>query len=304
MDLTRAVGYRGLGLNTIRFDAATRDMVGIEITSVEYGNVLGHGYDEKRALADGFDKSDVFMGKRLISLAGNVYGRTRAEAFDLYMQLVDKLTPTDAYEAYPSTRGYSSMDFYIPVPVSATWPTGLIHLIASVRPLASPGARFDSDRHGGQDNQALAIPWNAQLDARIPDLVNFDSTTVSLNIVGKVQSGTLHNRGNRPASLWVRLLVPPNFNGTTENGAVIIRVGANRFRIVVPRSGQSQEISYDTGEKILTINGRVRMDCLNLLNGVIHPKVLPGRQSYGFDRNTSTLALKTGSVLRFRDTFA
>lgn len=304
MDLTRAVTYRGLSLNSVSFDAVTRDMAGIEITTVEYGSVQGHGYDEKRAMEDGFDASDVFLGKRLFSLAGNVYGRTRAEAFHKHMQLTDLLTPTDAYESWGHQHGFAPFDFYQPTLSTADFPSGLIHLMIPLRPMATPSARYESDRSGGQDNQALAIPWTAQLYARVPYLLNYDYTTRVLT--GGSFETSMKNRGNRPATLEVRLVVPARFNGM-ESGFISIRIGGDQFRIWIESWGSPQTIMYDTHAKVLSVTRSggttLRMDLLRLIKGSWHPKVKAGTQSVGFHR-ASSKSLSSGSYMRFRDTFA
>lgn len=299
MDLTRTIGYRGFALNSIQFDAVSRDMVGCEVRSVEYGSVLGVGYEEKRAMADGTDVADLYLGKRLISMSGTIYGRTRAEAYRLYNQLADVMTPTDAYEENASQRGYLPLDFYMPTDDTTYFPSGLAHVMIFARPMASLSARFDSDVHGGDDNKALAIPWTAQLDARVPHIVNYDYTTQGLTGVGGEFS--LRNRGNRPATVEMRLVVPPNWNGG-GTGWVSLRVAGDTFAINVPHSTGQQVFMYDTHAKVLTLNGALRMDLLVRVGGNWHPKAAPGNVSMGWYRGGG--ALWAGSYVRIRDTWA
>lgn len=300
MDLTRAIRYRGFDLNKIMYDAVSRDMVGCEVRSVEYGSVVGVGYEEKRAMGDGTDVADLYLGKRIVTMTGNVYGRTRAEAFEKFNDLADVMTPTDAYEDSPVNRGYVSMDFYMPTTDTTYFPSGLIHAVMLVRPMSSLSARFDSDVHGGDDDKALAIPWTARLDARVPDIVNYDFTTKALT--GDDETFSMRNRGNRPARAEVRLVAPPRFNDNAS-GYVNIRIRSDSFRIRIPPSSKQSQFKYDTHNKVLTRNGDVRMDLITLNRGGWHPKVPPGNVAMAWAR-TSTKPLRSGSYLRFRDTWA
>lgn len=311
MDLTRTIGYRGFALNTIQFDAVSRDMVGCEVRSVEYGNVPGIGYEEKRAMADGTDVADLYLGKRLISMSGTIYGRTRAEAYRLYSQLAEVMTPTDAYESNPSQRGYLPLDFYFPTDDTTNFPSGLVHAMIFARPMASLSARFDSDRHGGDDNKALAIPWNAQLDARVPWIVNYDYTTMALT--GTTHWFTMRNRGNRPAAIEMRLVVPDRFNGMNE-GSVTVTIGSNTFKIILGSRASRYTVMYDTHAKVITLQGALRMDILQHVRGPWHPH-MPAGGNEGIGGHpevgtvvgvefTGTKPLLAGSYLRFRDTWA
>ena len=305
MDLSRTIGYRGFALNTVQFDAVTRDMVGCEVRTVEYGNVPAVGYDEKRAMADGRDVSDLYLDRRLISMAGSIYGRTRAEAYRLYRSLSAAMTPTAAYEENPGQRGYLPMDFYQPVDITADFPSGLIHVMMFVRPMAGLSARFDADVHGGDDNKALAIPWNAQLDARVPDIVNYDYTTKSLAGLG---NGTfsMRNRGNRPATVEVRLICPANFGNDGGLSWVRINIGGDDFRILIPNTSGTQNLFYDTHAKVVAQwSTRVlRMDLIELMGGDWHPKMQPGNNTVRFTKEAGSKDLMAGSYIRFRDTFA
>lgn len=302
MDLTRKVNYRGFALNTIQFDAETRDMVGCEVTRVQYGHVLGVGYDEKRALGEGRDASDVWLDQRLISLQGNVYGRTRPEAMDRFDALAAALSPTDAYGEDPSNKGFLPLDFYTPTLLTSEWPTGVIHRMMLVRPMATPGALFASDNHGGEDNQALAIPWDAQLHAKDPRILNVAYTTTPLN--GAMNGGgTVRNRGNRPAVVEVNLVIPDQVNTGGPGQFKLHIAGAASIIISLPRSSAQHTIRYDTGAKVLAYDDDLRMDFLTFGAGPPHGQLSEGSHSYTWEV-TGTKQLLAGSYFRFRDTWA
>jgi len=305
VDLTREVHYRSFALNSVSLDADTQDMLGCEITGVEMGGVLGVGYDEKRAMEDGYNASDVYLGKRIINLNGNLYGRTRPEAFSKYLTLMDTLSPRDAYEDDPENKGFLPLDFYLPTTDTTNWPTGLIHVFVLARPVAQPVVRFSSDRHGGADNQALAIPWEARLECKDPRLYSYDLNTYPLD--GSAGASLpLTNLGNRPAPIALRLVVPFNVNGGSA-GTFTLNAGAIDALVIsephtVAGGDNLAIIDYASLEKVLTWEFFVRMDLLSFTLGS-HPFLVPGLTTVSWAQ-VGSKNLLAGSVLTFRHTWS
>jgi len=306
VDLTRAIRYRGFALNTIQFDATTRNMFGCEVTRASYHGTPGVGYDEKKALADGHDTGDVFMGKRMIQLEGNIYGRTRAEAYHQALILVERLTPTDAYEENPSNKGFVPLDFYVPTTSTAAnmFPSGLMHQMLLARPVAQPVIDWRSDVHGGTDTDALAIGWQAVLEARQPWVLNYDLTQYNIPTTVKSTAFTFRNRGNRPAYLELYVVVPAKFNGT-GTGRFRISGAGTRMNIAVPTSQYSQRIRYSQHDKVLSVNEKLRMDLLSFDSGYDHGRLASGDSAFSWVITSAAgKYVGAGSWLRFRDTWA
>lgn len=312
MDLTRAVMYRGYELNTLRYDEATHDLVGCEITTVEYGQVVGVGYDEKRALDEGRDASDVFLDARRINLAGNVYGRTRQEAFDQWASLSERLSPSAAYRADPSNRGFHPLSFWRPTDsddFNTTPHPHLINQMLMARPMATPGARFNTDDSGGTDGDALAIPWTAQMLAKDPRITNMEgtSTPVSANAaVGNKPTGggTIRNYGNTPAVVDIYLVIPPKINGTSAGRFQLNIAGCWNIWLNLPYSENQAVLRYSTDQKVVAYNGALRMGYLTVKGGKAHKHLGPGEHSYNWSvSRTGSKHLLAGSYFLFRDTW-
>lgn len=313
MDLTRKVTYRGFALNSLAFDEIDQHMVGCEITQVEYGRVIGEGYTEKRAMGEGRDASDIYLDQRLISLVGNVYGRNRPEALDLHRDLSDVLTPSDAYEQDRGQKGYLPLDFYSPtLNIEAEpkgFPTGVIHQVMYARPLATPSARFASDGQGGVDNEALAIPWQAQLSCRDPRILGMNFNQTNMTSSDRTGSGTIRNRGNRPAVIEVYLTIPANINGNNGNGRLELWIeGAFRLWITLPKTDSPMILQYNSDAKVCeygaSTHGQLRMNYLDFRKNTTHGFVQPGgARSYKWTV-VGTKHLVSPSYFRFRDTWA
>ena len=309
MDLTRSVGYRGFALNTITRDTGTSLMRGCEIRSIGWGGVPGVGYDEKRALADGRDVSDITLDGRTISLAGNLYGRTRGEFFDSVQQLLDVLTPTDAYEADTANRGFWPLDFYVPSADLAYFPTGVSRRQVYARPTQQPRLLVGSDTTGGIDGKALALPWDGQLLCRDPLVYSYD--LVSISPTGASRSGTFVNKGNRPSPLHVSLQIPASLIPVGQTGVFDLTAGGAAISFYLPSSTSAQEIRYNAYDKVveLHVGGAsrdLRMDLLVLHTQLQHPRIAPGSSAYSWALNTKGggASLDAASYIRYRDAWA
>lgn len=327
MDLTRPVNYRGFKLNgPLEYDANTHDLKGCQITSVQYGQVLGVGYDEKRALDEGRDASDVFLDQRLIALSGTLYGRNKAEAFDLFREFSEVMSPSAAYRDDPSHRGYSALTFWMPTDErypsnhpqagQPIWDNpahpGLIPKMLQARPMATPSALFNTDRHGGGDNEALAIPWSAQLACKDPRMTNTEAKII--NVDGAYNgSGTLRNWGNVPAVLDIYLTLPPRINGTGTSTFELTIEGVNHFIFTLPRSANSATLRYSSDQKTVAYKSPAsgtQQAVLAMNRLALKPASAPlrhierGEHTYDWHvRPYAGKTLKASSYISFRDTW-
>lgn len=278
MDLTKAITYRTFSLNSLTKDA-NQNLVGCEVTQVEYPGVPGVGYDEKRALADGYDASDVFLGKRLIGLTGALYGTTRGEFFDLKQALVSAMTPTSAYAQSPGDKGFLPFDYYEPTENLVDFPLGYIHKMVFARPVRQPSLILASDATGGADGQPLSLKWTGLLECKDPRVYFFTPTIVDLYGSISPGSGNLVNHGNYPSPLHILLVIPPSPAGSFH----FVGAGTD-LTITLMTSEWEQVYRYDSGLKILTWEQQgvesLRMDLLTLASQQSHPLVPVGTSAY------------------------
>lgn len=324
MDLSREVKYRGFRLNYVEWDALTHDLRGCTLSTVEYGQVIGAGYDEKRAMDEGRDASDVYLDQRFISMSGTIYGRSRAEAFDLFGQFSEVMSPSAAYRDDPSHRGYSPLYFWRPTDNDA-FSTHLIQQMLQARPLATPSARFQRSVHGNQpdeagnprDGDALAIPWTAQLAAKDPRILNAEATkgdlsghhvTVGVKPVG---SGTIRNRGTVPAVVEVYLVIPPRINGDAPGKLALHIDDTWGIELTLPSSDSECILRYSTDQKVVGWGPSggtlaLRMDLITRTSGSLHKHLSASTAPKGYDwtlTRTGSKTLRANSVFNFRDTW-
>lgn len=304
MDLTRAIGYRAFDLNSLTLNAGSNDAVGCEVKRVEWQGVPGIGYDEKRAMSDGHDFSDVYLSKRMIGLGGALYGRTRGEFYDLWQALVTALTPTNAYNASPGDRGFLPLDFWVPTADKAVWPSGQIHKQIYVRPVAQPSITFISDASGGKDQDALAATWDVVFEARDPRVYDFNQTNYNFPL-GLTPSAVFYltNKGDYPAPVNILLKWAAN---TRPTGALHIIAGGADMTIKFAVTSQPVYIEYSAADRLLTetASGKetLRMDLVTWKTAQTALYIPPGRQEIRLSHSAQPLL--AGSRMWFYNSWA
>lgn len=281
MDLTRQVGYRDFALNTITANAENRNY-GCELLAVDWMGAEGVGYTEKRALADGRDASDVYLDRRVLRLRGALYGIDRPHLWDLWQELVTALTPTAAYDESPGDKGFLPLDYWVPTRNTEAFPTGFIHKVLLVRPLAQPSTTFVSDAHGGEDHEAMALRWEAMVEARDPRQYAFAPTDYDMEGLTD-DTGDLVNLGDYPAPLNIILVV----DALAAPASFHFLGGGSDFTIAMPTSANEQIFRYSAREKVLTLEKlgveTLKMNLLDFAANKTHPLVERGTTAYEWD---------------------
>lgn len=184
MDLTRTILYRGYTLNTAADDlsitgggGAGSGIVGCTVESFDLSDVDIIQWNEKRSQADGNDAGDVFQGMRRIRLAGTLYDVTRNSLYDSLFNLRAALNPVLAQREEPLDYGYRPLYFSVPTNRLTDYPAGAIDLFVNAMPRAFQQTT-SSDQLGGDDDDSLAVPWQATLLCKDPGIYGADAVEV------------------------------------------------------------------------------------------------------------------------------
>lgn len=294
--MTRAIGYRSLNVNHLTTDPNGR-IDGIEVKRVMWAGVQGVGYMEKRALHDGYDASDIFLSRRIVSMAGGLYGVSRALFYDRIQQLTEAFTPTAAFAASPGDKGYLPLDFYVPTSDTATWSTGLIHKMVLARPLRQPNIAYVDDRTGGEDSDALSITWDVDLDCRDPRVYLYTPDDAVVSSTASSGAGNFVNRGNYPSPLQIILVVTAG----SSAGTFHFVGGGTDLTVNIPADSAQQLIRVSAFDGIATLEVNnietLRPDLVTFPVQRQYPVVQPGTSGYTWTLVGADLA--AGGVLRF-----
>lgn len=310
MDLARPVRFRGLNLNSARSAGQGDPISGIALDQVLLGGAQGVGYSEKRSMTDGFDASDVYLGRRTWRARATVYGITRADLYDRVQDLMSCIHPTASYWDDVGAKGYLPLTYEVPTMYTDDWPEeavgdgyGYRPLQVYARPMGQPDQIITRDNSGGVMNKGLAVAMQWAWDLIDPRVYVQDAQEYDLAGLGSLINRPIINRGDYPTPVSILLVVPAN----AAAGSVVFTLGTSSgVTILIPNSTETQIIRYSARQKVLTIeeegNEIQRMDLLDLQGEDTHPQVLPGVGA--FSMVVTGLTFATDSRLFFNEAYA
>jgi hypothetical protein len=309
VDLTKPVIYRGLDLNSLTTTAlpsAGVPLGGLSIKRIQYSDVAGEGYREKRSLADGYDAGTVYLGFRNVNIQGEVFGQSTNDLWDRLQDLRTTLTPTLAYADAPEDLGFMDIEFYRPTGNLAEWPLSQypdgIPLNIRARPLSQPSFIVDEQHSQGFDDYGLRMPYTAALWAKDPLIYVRPLTKVLMS--GTTGSGIYTNRGDYPAPLNLLLFVD-------DPDEVVFKFTGcgSGFTVTIPASGKPRLVRLDSTLKVCTMqidtNEVLHMDLVDFDSGFTWPRVLPSPATQnGYSWTTTGGPLLDGSEAHIEEAFA
>lgn len=251
MDLTRDVRYgreRPFSFNTVEQEDGSSVQSGVVIKRVEYGDLEVVGYTEKRSLDDGNDAADVFLGRRRVTLTGEVYGATKGELFDRLREMRFAINPRLAYDETPGDKGYLPLAYFEPTAELATYPTGLIQLMLLCHSIGGVNTNFDRDKQGGADTDPLTAPYQVSFEAVDPRVYLLDRAEEVLE--GDSGTLTLTNRGGHPATVNLILV---HTASPTHAFEFTINIGGLPVTLTFPIGDGTQVLRFDGLKKVVTM---------------------------------------------------
>jgi hypothetical protein len=270
LDLTLPVVYRGLDLTGAEYGPEGRALRGCQLLHVDYSDVEGEGYREKRANDDGFDASDVHLGFRRVRLAGAIYGESRGDLWDRMQALRVAFTPTLAFKEAPGDYGFMPLTFTQHTRLTGDWPDGTMELQMLFRADRQPQFTVSFDRLSGHDENGFSMEWSVTGWCRDPRIY---VQTAQINAMsGTSGSGTLINRGDYPAPLNLSLLV-----STAGSRVFDYTGGGSGFKVTIPSSVNPRLVRVDSVLKVVTYQEAtvetLRMDLIEFDEGLTWPRV-------------------------------
>jgi hypothetical protein len=260
MDLNEAVVYRGFDFNNVQV-VESGVLAGCEVKRASYGNLEILGYTEKRSLEDGYDASDVFLGRRTVTLEGNLFGYNRGDLYDRLRNMRFAINPRMAFDDEPGAQGYQPLYFSEPTELGDAFGTGL-NLMMRVRSTSGVRCTFDKDEVGGTSGSPLAIRWQVAFEAKDPRVYLQERRDIFIS--GSSGGLDLLNRGGHPARLNLILVLQPaaNIRVFTFSGA------GTAFDLTIPVMPNPVTVRFDSEAKVVTVQEqdaeeKVAMDYLD-----------------------------------------
>jgi hypothetical protein len=203
MDTTRDIIYRNFVLNDEDIEenrtsggATGTGLSGCVVDVFDFSDVDVVQWSEKRSQGDGSDAGDVFLGSRRIRIAGTLYALTRNLLFDDLFSLRAALNPVLAQREEPLDKGYRPLYFSVPTNRVEDYPSGAIELKVLAMPRSIQHVTRRDDE-GGEDDDPLAIPWDATLVCKDPGIYSASPVEVELDTYpSPVTGATGQNTGD------------------------------------------------------------------------------------------------------------
>jgi hypothetical protein len=302
MDLSRAITYRSVDLNSLAALTPNDPLDGIIVNDARFLPVDGIGFREKRSLMDGFDYGRVFLGRRELMLRGTIYASSKPALHDRIRLVRALFTPTLAYAADPVNKGFLPLDFHWLTADTGDWPGGDIPVRIYVRPEEQPGVFFPREAAGERaDDRGYSEVFEAQLEARDPRFYSQTDTEVACTTT--TGSGTVTNKGDYPAPLQVEMVLSGATGGPRT---VTLTIAGSRMTITIPNGSVTRTVRVDGALKVCTLltNGieTLRMDLVDFASGSTWAEVQPGANTY--DWTSTGGGRSTGSKFWFTAAFA
>ena len=242
MNLGGTVAYNGLSINTVTRQAGGLPASGYAVERFAPEPPPPTTYYEKRALADGMDAGDVYLGGREFGLIVTAYGTSAGDFWDKTQALFSAFNPTIVYEANSTVAGFIPFTFFQPTADVSSWPTSAypngIPMQYFMRPMAGPSYVIERDLDGGATTAPRSKTFNIRMIARNPRKVH--STEISATITTALQTATY--RGDYP--------YPPivQFSKTTGGSNTAFKIIVDGFSTIIdisPFSTGTFQLDYD-----------------------------------------------------------
>lgn len=151
MDLGLPITIGALALNNAAITTPGGPLVGCSVDSLDYSQLMARQVLNPFAKYDGLDVGGVWVTRRIVQMAGTIYGSTRVNAYTRLAALEAAMMPTSG------TQGTTTL--------VGTYP-GSPDLTRTLT-VVPQGLRWTETRNssGGSDSEPLAISWSVTLFA-------------------------------------------------------------------------------------------------------------------------------------------
>lgn len=255
MDLSAAIVYNGLtALPPSASPSAPKS--GVEFESVDISDITTDAYMDRRALQDGADVSDVYLGMRSVRIQGAAFGTSKGHAFDQLQAVLHAFSPTIAYNADTANRGFLAFQFQQTTISTSVWTAGYVPMQFYLRPLSPP--RYTINRAATADTRGrgFSVPFTAQLVARDPRKYAQTAQSVSISTA---TSPNVPHRGDYPTLPIITM--------------TITSAGSSAFTVFVDGTSVNVNLSTVTSG-VLSLDYSTRM--LTDANGVSYQSLVAG----------------------------
>jgi hypothetical protein len=199
MDFNLPITYQIAGSSTINLNSIAASEVttssplsGYKVLSATFGDVTLTGYVDKRALHDGVDAGDTYLGTKTLSIVCGVFGSSIADFHDRIQALLDSSRPIP--REYQTDEGFRNLAFSQATIDTTNFTSGYIPMQMKVRPAAIPAVQLTSAQSVGVSSKGFAANVQLTFVARKP--YKFRQTERSITITSSSATTSFPNLGS------------------------------------------------------------------------------------------------------------
>jgi hypothetical protein len=206
-------GTSKLNLNSISASELTTSTAvarsGYRVLASSFGDSSATGYVDKRAVDDGLDFGDAYLGGRQIMVVVGVFGSSLGDYHSKVQALEDVMRLNPRY--FDSSFGFRTLYWSQPTIDTTNYTSGLAALQMVVRPTGIPSVTYNSSHSIGTDSRGFA--GQMQLNFVSPEPYKYRQTEKTISIsIGSVASATatttLANIGKVPLQPIFEIIHP------------------------------------------------------------------------------------------------
>lgn len=222
------ITYNSLTLNNIAATPSGAAMSGFRVDSWDPWAIETAEAMEKRALRDGYDAGDVYLGRRTVNMIVSVFGSTAGDFYDKTQDLLAAFSPTISYSTNSTLLGFLPFDYWQPTADISTWPVSTyaygIPLRMYLRAASIRGQAVDRDNDGGVAAGGLSKRFTITLRAINP--LKFSVSAASST------TSTYTNLGDSPAYPFISIAATSatgTWTGAINGAAWTVNVDGSKF---------------------------------------------------------------------------
>lgn len=202
MDFNRPITYQVAGgttldLNSIAVSDVTTPAArgGYKVLSARFNETPLIGYLDKRALRDGIDVADTYLGTRTLSIVCGVFGTSTGDLGDKVQSFLNAMRPIP--RTYEADYGFRQLAFSQATIDTTNYSTGFIPMMMLVRPASLPEVTLTSSQSIGVSAKGFAATVGFTLLAKTP--YRYSATEQTISITSSSATTALANLGSAVA---------------------------------------------------------------------------------------------------------
>jgi hypothetical protein len=220
IDLNSSITYQNgkgedVNINTIigtqALAGGSAPLSGYAVAGFGVGPSQPIGYEDPKAISDGVDTAEAFAGRRILTMALDVYGSTRANLFQNVQNIINLMRFMP--KSFESSDGFRKLKASM-ITTDTNFPGGAIPIYFLVRPMQVPQSESNTSQFTGSDSLGYSTKMMLYFLLKYP--YKYADSINEVNIPITNTAVLVENHGAAPADLQIAFTSTSNTARTTD----------------------------------------------------------------------------------------